>query len=57
MIPSLGGIGLFKVKLITLCGKLTQISMNTNGTSIEDDFEIVKFIENNAPFAMLLGKP
>jgi hypothetical protein len=44
-------------KLINLCGKLTQISMNANGTSTEEDFEIVKFIENNAPFAMLLGKP
>jgi hypothetical protein len=33
MIPSLGGRGLFKVKLINLCGKLTWISMNANGTS------------------------
>jgi hypothetical protein len=57
MIPSLGGIGLFKGKLINLCRKLTHISMSTNGTSTEEDFEIVKFIENNAPFAMLLGKP
>jgi hypothetical protein len=31
--------------------------MNANGTSTEDDFKIVKFIENNAPFTMLLGKP
>jgi hypothetical protein len=57
MIPSLGGIGLFKGKLINLCGKLTQISMKANGTSTEEDFEIIKFIENNAPFTMLLGKP
>jgi hypothetical protein len=57
MIPSLGGIGLFKGKLINLCGKLTQIPMNANGTSTEEDFKIVKFIENNAPFTMLLGKP
>jgi hypothetical protein len=57
MIPSLGGIRLFKGKLINLCGKLTQIPMNANGTSTEEDFEIVKFIENNAPFTMLLGKP
>jgi hypothetical protein len=35
MIPSLGGIGLFTGKLIKLCGKLTQIPMNANGTSIE----------------------
>jgi hypothetical protein len=23
----------------------------------EEDFKIIKFIENNAPFTMLLGKP
>jgi hypothetical protein len=57
MTPSLGGIGLFRGKLINLCGKLTQISMNANGTSIEEYFEIIKFIENNTPFPMLLGKP
>jgi hypothetical protein len=57
MIPSLGGIGLFRGKLITLCGRLTQISMSAHGTSTEEDFEVVKFIENNAPFTMLLGKP
>jgi hypothetical protein len=57
MIPSLGGIGLFRGNMITLCGILTQISMSTHGTSIEEDFEVVKFIENNAPFTMLLGKP
>jgi hypothetical protein len=32
IIPSLGGIGLFIGKLITLCGKLNQISMNANET-------------------------
>jgi hypothetical protein len=57
MIPSLRGIGLFRGKLVNLCGRLTQISMNSNGTSTEEDFEIIKFIEDNAPFTMLLGKP
>jgi hypothetical protein len=57
MIPSLGGIGLFKGKMINLCGNLTRIPMNANGTLIEEDFEIIKFIEKNAPFTMLLGKP
>jgi hypothetical protein len=57
MTPSLGGLGLFRGKLINLSGKLTRISMNANGTSTEEDFEIIKFIENNAPFTMLLGKP
>jgi hypothetical protein len=57
MIPSLGGIGLFRGKLITLCGRLAKLPMTVNRTSIEEDFEIVKFNENNAPFTMLLGKP
>jgi hypothetical protein len=35
MIPSLGGIGLFRGKLVNLCGRLTQIPMNANGTSTE----------------------
>jgi hypothetical protein len=57
MIPSLGGIGLFRGKLINLCGKLTHISMRAYGTSTEEEFEFVKFFENNAPFAILIGKP
>ena len=36
MIPSLGGIRLFRGKLINLCGRLTQISMSAHGTSIEE---------------------
>ena len=31
--------------------------MTVNGTSTEEDFEIIKFLENNAPFTMLIGKP
>jgi hypothetical protein len=38
MVPSLGGIGLFKGKLITICGRLTQVSMSAHGASIEEDF-------------------
>jgi hypothetical protein len=57
MIPSLSGIGLFKGKLVNLCGRLTQISMNVSGTSTKEDFEIIKFIEDNTTFTMLLGKP
>jgi hypothetical protein len=56
VIPSLGGIGLFRGKLITLWGRLTQVSMSAQGTSTEEYFEVVKFIEKNTPFAMLLGK-
>jgi hypothetical protein len=44
VIPSLGGIGLYRRKLITLCGRLTQISMSAHGTLTEEYFEIVKFI-------------
>jgi hypothetical protein len=43
--------------LVNLCGRLTQISTNVNGTSTEEDFEIIKFIEDSASFTMLLGKP
>jgi hypothetical protein len=57
MIPSLGGIGLFRGKLVNLCGKLAQIPMNINGTSTEEYFEIIKFIEDNTPFTLLIGKP
>jgi hypothetical protein len=57
MIPSLGGIGLFIRKLVNLCGKLTQIYMNANRTLIEEDFEIIQFIEDRALFTMLLGTP
>jgi hypothetical protein len=34
-----------------------QLSMNANGTSTEEDFEIIIFIEDNAPFTMLPGNP
>jgi hypothetical protein len=57
VIPSLGGIGLFRGKLITLCGRLTQIVMSAHGTMTEEYFEVVKFIENNSPFSLLLEKP
>jgi hypothetical protein len=30
--------------------------MSAHGTSIEEDFEVVKFIERGTPFSMLLGK-
>jgi hypothetical protein len=56
MISSLGGIGLFRGNLITLCGRLTHTFMSAHGTSTEEEFEVIKFVENNAPFAILLGK-
>jgi hypothetical protein len=57
MIPSLGGIGLFRGKVINLRGNITPISISSHGTSTEEEFEIAKFIENNAPFSILLWKP
>jgi hypothetical protein len=57
MIPSLGGIGLFKGKMITLCGRLTHVPMIAHGASTKEEFEIIKFVENIAPFALILGKP
>jgi hypothetical protein len=57
MIPSLGGTSLFRGKLVNLCGRLARIPMTVNGTSTEEDFEIIKFVEDNAPFTMLIGKP
>jgi hypothetical protein len=56
MVPSLGRIGLFKGKMITLCGRVTNVPMTAHNTSTEEEFEIIKFVENNTPFALLLGK-
>jgi hypothetical protein len=56
MVPSLGKIELFKGKMVTLCGRINQIAMGTHGTSTEEKFEFIKFIEDRAPFISLLGK-
>jgi hypothetical protein len=56
MVPSLGRIGLFKGKMVTLCGRITHIDMITHGASIEEDFEVIRFIEDRAPFRAFLGK-
>jgi hypothetical protein len=56
MIPSLGTIGLFKGKMITLCGRVTNVPMIAHEMSTEEDFEVIRFIENNAPLPLLLGK-
>jgi hypothetical protein len=56
LVPSLGTIGLFKGKMVTLCGRITQIAMNTHGTSTEEEFEVIRFIEDRSPFPSLLGK-
>jgi hypothetical protein len=56
LVPSLGTIRLFKGKMVTLCGRITQIAMSTHGTSTEEEFEVIKFIEDHAPFPALLGR-
>jgi hypothetical protein len=56
MIPSFGGIILFRGKMITLYGRITETSLSVDGTSTEEQFEVVKFIENSTPFSILPGK-
>jgi hypothetical protein len=56
MVPSLGRIEIFRGKFITLCGRLTQTTMSAHGASTEEEYEIIKFVENSTPFAILLGK-
>jgi hypothetical protein len=56
LVPSLGTIRLFKGKMTTLCGIITQIAMSTHGTSIEEEFKVIKFIEDQDPFPDLLGR-
>ena len=55
IIPSLGRIGLFKGNMITLGGRVTNVLMISHGTSIEEEFKVIKFVENNTPFLLLLG--
>jgi hypothetical protein len=56
VIPSLGRIGLLKGNMITLCGRVTNVPIIIYGTLIEEEFEVIKFVENNAPFPLFLGK-
>jgi hypothetical protein len=56
MVPSLGRIGLFKGNMITLCGRVTNVPVIIHGTLTEEEFEVIKLVENNVPFPLLLGK-
>jgi hypothetical protein len=56
VVPSLGRICLFKGKIITLCGRVTNIPIIMHGTSTEEEFEVINFVENRTPFPILLGK-
>jgi hypothetical protein len=41
MIPSLGRLGLFKGKMITLCGRITHVPMIAHGALTEEEFEVI----------------
>jgi hypothetical protein len=56
VVPSLGRIGLFKGKMITLCGIVTTVPIIVHGTVTEKEFEVIRFVGDNAPFPLLLGK-
>jgi hypothetical protein len=56
MVPSLERIGLFKGKMIKLCGRVANVPIIIHGTSSEEKFEVIKFFENNAPFPLFLVK-
>jgi hypothetical protein len=56
MIPSLGRIGLFKGNMITLYGRITNIPMISHGTMSEEEFEVIRFVENITSFPLFLGK-
>jgi hypothetical protein len=56
VIPSLGRISLFKGKIITLCGRFTNVPVIIHGTSTEEEFEVIKFVKNIISFPLLLGK-
>jgi hypothetical protein len=56
MIPSLGGIGFFKGKMITLFERLTHVTTNAHGTSTKEEFEVINFVDKSAPFELLLGR-
>jgi hypothetical protein len=53
MVPSLGRIGLFRGKMVTLCGRVTNVPTIIHGTSTKEEFEVIRFIENNTPFPLL----
>jgi hypothetical protein len=56
VVPSLARIGLFKGNMITLCRRVTIVLIIVHGTSTEEEFEVIRFVEENAPFPLLLGK-
>ena len=41
--------------MINLCGRVTKVPVIIHGTSTQEEFEVIRFVENNAPFPLLLG--
>jgi hypothetical protein len=56
VVPLLGRIGLFKGKMITLCGRVTNVPIIFHGTLTEKEFEVIWFFGENTHFSLLLGK-
>jgi hypothetical protein len=56
VVPSLGRVGLFKGKMITSCGRVSNVPITVHGTSTEEEFEVIKFIGDITPFPLFLGK-
>jgi hypothetical protein len=54
VVPSLGRIGLFKGKMITLCGRVTTVPIIVHGTSTEEEFEVIRFVGDNSPFSTIV---
>jgi hypothetical protein len=42
VISSIGRIGLFKGKMITLCGRVTNVHVIIHETSTQEEFEVIK---------------
>ncbi len=56
LLLSLGKIGLFKGKLLSVCGKIIVVNVSIQGTSIVEEFKVVRFIKDSVPFPILLEK-
>jgi hypothetical protein len=56
VVPLLGRIVFFKGKMITLCGKVTNVPIIVHRTSTEEEFEVIRFVGDNTPFPLLFGK-
>jgi hypothetical protein len=56
VVYSLGRIGLFKGKMITLCERVINVPIIVHGTSNEEEFKVIQFVGDSTPFPLLLCK-